>query len=330
MSTGETIFWLCVAVLGIVDSAVWSGLETGSYVVSRLGLQARLAGPKPDRAAQRLARELRHPERALATLLIMNNISNYLGTIALAALLNATALPAWAITLINVAVLTPILFIFAETLPKEVFRTRANTLMYPMSALMALVRWILTGLGLVPLVLLLMRTLQRALGAADIETSPTERIRGLIAEAEGEGLLSPAQTELLDRAAVFRDGTVAQQMTPWQAVRRVQSEQSPAEALRSLRQSSHRRLPVVDRRGHALGVVTAVALRTASDRPQGVTVRELVAGAVRFSADTRLLDALRALRSAGAATGIVESRGRPVGIVSIEDLIRPMTAISAE
>ena len=45
MTTPELIFWLALAVFGTVDSALWSGLETATYVVSRLRLDSRLAYP---------------------------------------------------------------------------------------------------------------------------------------------------------------------------------------------------------------------------------------------------------------------------------------------
>ena len=105
MSTPELIFWLFLAVFGIFDSALWSGLETATYVVGRARLEARVAKPTPDPAAHRLKAELDRPERLLTSLLVMNNISNYIGVLALSKLLDATGLPTWQISVINAAVL---------------------------------------------------------------------------------------------------------------------------------------------------------------------------------------------------------------------------------
>ncbi|MEM8756643.1 MAG: CNNM domain-containing protein [Planctomycetota bacterium] len=323
MSTGEIIFWLALAVFGTVDSALWSGLETGLYVVSRLDLRAKLSDRKRSRAAKRLANEIEHPERALATLLVMNNISNYLGALALAKLLSATDLPGWAVTLINVAVLTPLLFIFAETLPKELFRTRADQLMYPLSRVLRGFRIVLTALGIVPAVLLLIAILRRALGEASLPTNPRDRFAGLIQEAEGEGLLSSAQAELLDRSAAFRGVSVGDEMVPWPRVQRLRADASPAECARALRDAAASRLPVTDRRGGVIGYVRIIDLSDAVDA--GVAVRESVRPVLRLGQATPVAEALRAIRTAGHPLAIVERAGRPVGIVTIRDLVEPFT-----
>ena len=78
-----------------------------------------------------LKNELDKPERVLAALLILNNSSNYIGVLALANLLELTGLPTWQISVINAAVLTPLLFVFAETLPKEYARVTAERNLEP-------------------------------------------------------------------------------------------------------------------------------------------------------------------------------------------------------
>ncbi|MGP1272852.1 MAG: CNNM domain-containing protein [Phycisphaerales bacterium] len=325
MTTAETLFWIALAVFGTIDSALWSGLETGSYVVSRLGLETRLGDPKHGASARRLKRELDHPQRALATLLVMNNLSNYLGALALAALLNTTDLPGWAIALINVAVLTPVLFIFAETLPKEVFRTRADRLMYIFVPVLTFCRTVLTFCGIVPVILLIMRGVGAALGSKPLEANPRDRLAGLIEEAAGVGVLSDEQAKLLDRAAAFRDTTVGDEMTPWARVRRVREGVSIADARRIVADGQYARLPVTDATGRVRGVVRTIDVLDPAGPGLGSLTGPLILPVPEVEPGAGLITAMRVLRAAGSPIAVVSSGGRPVGLITLKDLVEPLT-----
>ncbi len=126
MSGPELAMWWLVAALGLGGSMLCSGIETGLYATSsvRAFVRARSAGARfGDRV---VASALDHPERSLTTLLLFNNAFNYLGTLAVTALLATLGLTEAAMVLLQAAVLTPILLVFAESLPKELFRANAD------------------------------------------------------------------------------------------------------------------------------------------------------------------------------------------------------------
>lgn len=126
MTTPELIIWIILALIGILGSAFCSGLEVGLYSVSRVLIRVRSVDQP---RAQSLHKQLEKPAPLLTTLLVYNNIFNYLATLAFTALLSATDLSETLIIIIQAIVLTPILLIFAESIPKELFRSRANSLM---------------------------------------------------------------------------------------------------------------------------------------------------------------------------------------------------------
>ncbi|MEL6796466.1 MAG: CNNM domain-containing protein [Planctomycetota bacterium] len=324
MTTPELIFWLALAVFGTVDSALWSGLETATYVVSRLRLESRLANSKSAKSARRLKNELDNPRRALATLLVMNNLSNYLGALALATLLAATGLPDWAVTLINVAVLTPVLFVFAETLPKEVFRTRAETFAYRFIPVLKVVRTILTILGIVPLVLLITGLAERLLGGKPIEADESERTRALLQEATGAGILSDEQSTLLDRASAFGTTTAADEMVPWSKVRKIRDTMLIADAAKLAADSGNARLPLVDRRGLPVGVVETIDLLKAVRDPSR-SPRDLAISATTIDPTLTAPDAIAKISQSTCPLAIVATKDRPVGIVTVKDLVEPLT-----
>ena len=67
----------CIAaiLLGFLFSALFSGIETGSYKINRIRLRRRERDRQP--AALALARLLRRPYLFIYTVLIGNNIANY-------------------------------------------------------------------------------------------------------------------------------------------------------------------------------------------------------------------------------------------------------------
>ncbi|MHC4976026.1 MAG: CNNM domain-containing protein, partial [Planctomycetota bacterium] len=149
----ELLFWSLIALVGVLLSALMSGTETGIYCVNRVKLKVR-SQRKGEAMLQRLEREIDSTTRAVASLLIGNNIANYMGSLGIAAILATMALSDAEAIALNALVLTPILFVFGETLPKELFRSNADRLMPRLAPMLLLLRWLLTITLVLPLVLL--------------------------------------------------------------------------------------------------------------------------------------------------------------------------------
>src|SRR5436309_2136726 len=139
--------WWALVLVGTLGMGVASGVEMGSYALSRVRLNVRA-----DWRARVLRRELERPDRLLATLLIASNLFSYLGAMGLTNLLARAGLSDWQIVLVNTLILTPVLFVFAESLPKELFRIEADRLTYAFAGPLAAFRWILTVTGILPAV----------------------------------------------------------------------------------------------------------------------------------------------------------------------------------
>ena len=84
--TLEILLFILLSLFGVLLSALCAGLETGVYTINRVRLAVR-AGTN-HRRASRLKFELDHPERLLITLLVLNNLANYLGSLGIAGVLD--------------------------------------------------------------------------------------------------------------------------------------------------------------------------------------------------------------------------------------------------
>ena len=136
---------ILIAFVGVVLSAVCSGIETGLYVINRVRLAVR-AG-RGDAAAVRMENEIERPERLLSTLLILNNAANYAGNLGVALFLSVWSLSTGSVIVLNTLLVVPLLFVFAETVPKDLFRIHADRWLPRFSGVMSISRMVLTCVG---------------------------------------------------------------------------------------------------------------------------------------------------------------------------------------
>ncbi|HMN95137.1 MAG TPA: CNNM domain-containing protein [Phycisphaerales bacterium] len=317
--TIELLPWFCVALAGLALSALFSGIETGLYSLNRVRLAVRAGRGEP--SAKRLRDELAAPGRLLSTILIGNNIANYLGSLGVAMMLHRSEIGQAGQVIVGVIVLVPLLFVFGETLPKDLFRTFADSWSYRWSGYLRAWRIGLTAIGLVPTAELVGASVARALGSST-EGAPSARARisQLFREGAGAGVLSERQATLVDRALTLRERTVESQMTPWRRVLWLpEASRRPAsELIPRVRPVS--RLPVVDHGGRVVGVVATIESLCEPTR----TVSQLMTPATTLPPRMPILDAIRTLRLARTKIGIVvDSGGRPIGVATMSDLVAP-------
>lgn len=320
MSGWELAVWWTVAALGLGGSMLCSGIETGLYATSsvRAFVRARSRGARfGDRV---VASALEHPQRSLTTLLLFNNAFNYAGTLAVTALLASLGLSEPALILLQAAVLTPVLLIFAESLPKEVFRANADRA--PRRFAPVLYGMMLAGrvAGVVPLIVLASRALARVLGADAAGALSTPRARSAEMIKHGSPGFSEAQAGLVDRALAVETTRVRDEMVPLQSAACLRVGWSPDRVRALVGRHPHSFYPLLDDQGRVVGVVPMIALA----RGGWVSLGDLAVEAVRVGPETTAWDALGLLRQSRAPMGIVERGVQPIGIVTQKDLVEPL------
>lgn len=321
MALGAALGFGAVAVAGVVSAGLFAGLETGMYTMSHVRLSVRASRGDADSA--RLAREYAKPRRLLSTLLVANAIAGWVASFGVSQIFDGLGYGPVEAVLLDLLVLIPIVFLFGEVLPKDLFRVHADRWMPRYATLLTTLRIVLCATGIVPFVagigVLASRVLRRG-GSAEL-LEARARVSALLAEGAGSGGLSEAQLGFADRVFTMRGITVGQEMRVWRDVAWVSIGASPAERARMFLQSGASRLPVVDATGRVSGVVVAVDHFASPDASTASLVRSLVVLAPATSA----LDAIQAMRRERAQLALVAERAdRPLGIVSMKDLVEPL------
>ncbi|MEJ5259503.1 MAG: CNNM domain-containing protein [Anaerohalosphaeraceae bacterium] len=243
--------YLSLAALAVLIglSGIMAGSETGTYRLSRFWLRLGAEQKRPLHLL--LSQAVRDSHGLVLSLLMANNLANYFAT-SLATYLFYTRLkhPALA-ELYSTAVMTPLLFICVDILPKNLFYYRANTFLLALSPVIWFVYTLFTKSGITSVLKWGSGRLNRIFHTSidtpqAVDLTQREQIQQIFHETREEGLLSDIQKAMMERLLRTPSLPIASVMTPWRRVQMLEVH-TGGEALRArLAQSPFSRLPVYE------------------------------------------------------------------------------------
>ncbi len=118
---------LLLLALGMFLSAFFSGSETGFYRVTRVRLL--LDGLDGDLVSRMLLRLTNHPALFVATTLIGNNVANYLTSLGIVLAAHLLFAHSQLAETVAPLALSPLVFVYGELLPKQLFFYSPNRLL---------------------------------------------------------------------------------------------------------------------------------------------------------------------------------------------------------
>ncbi|MCW4910047.1 HlyC/CorC family transporter [Enterobacter hormaechei] len=180
----STTTLIVILVIMVVISAYFSGSETGMMTLNRYRLRHR--AKQGNRAARRVEKLLRKPDRLISLVLIGNNLVNILAS-ALGTIVGMR-LYGNAGVAIATGVLTFVVLVFAEVLPKTIAALYPEKVAYPSSFLLAPL--LILMMPLVWLLNMVTRVLMRMLGIkADVTISSAlskDELRTIVNESRSQ------------------------------------------------------------------------------------------------------------------------------------------------
>jgi len=223
----------------------------------------------------------------------------------------------------NILILTPILFIFGEIVPKDTFRMRSETLVYRWSRPLAVayvvlwpVAWALRWLGRVS------RALPRGGSAADAMLS-RDRLKDLIHEVAEDGVLTQEQRRMVRNVMRVSSIPVRDAMVPLSEVDSVPAGFTREELIAVSGRGGHTRVPVSGADRRRLECVASVLDLVFG--PEAAP-EDLVREAPVIPEFETVERALRTLRSGRHSMGFVAGAdGRTLGIVTVKDLVEEVS-----
>jgi CBS domain containing-hemolysin-like protein len=293
-----------------------SGTEAGILSLHRLRLR-RLARQK-DRAAVQLQKLLEQPARLLVTALVLNGLLNIL---ALALLVHTfVAWFGWVGYFVTLVVALPLFLLFSELLPQAIFRR----VPYKQLAYLALPLEFAARV-LTPLIYVGSTVARRFVGLKrprEIFVA-SEDLKDVTSEIERMGMLSSIERQMIHNVFDLRLVKVRDVMVPASAVVSVRPDTTIKQLIELSRTHRFDRYPVVGSTGKISGVVNVFDLIV--DQTLTETVREYVRRVLTVKPDDQTLTVLSRLRAARSNLAVVvDEQGTTLGIVSVEDLLKPL------
>lgn len=337
-AAGSTVFdmgfWLtALAVLGLlVLSGFFSGSETALTAASRGKLRAQ--ADRGDKGAEKALVITEDNERLIGSVLLGNNLVNILATSLTTALFTG-AFGEGGVAMATV-IMTLLVLIFAEVLPKTYAITNAEKAASLVSPVISLVIKVFS-----PVVMAVRAMVRSILWTFGIETDPQnnilavrEEISGALALGHSVGVVQKEDRDRLLGALDLGERTIEEIMQHRSEIEMIDASMTPEEVLSQALHSEHTRLPVFrDTPENIIGVIHAKDLLRGVDkvlRAPGAKPEDLanfdfltVARKPYFAPETTTLDdqMRQFLKRHTHFALVIDEYGFLQGLITLEDIL---------
>ncbi len=318
-SSGLSYIFLIVLV---ALSAFFSGSETALTSVNKIRLK-NLAENGNEKAARTL-RVAENYERMISTVLIGNNIVN-IASASLATVIFTVLLGADKGAAVSTVVMTIVVLIFGEVLPKNYAKNNADSLAMlvsgPISFLMTIFKPFSAALSA------LSRLMARLTGGEDDKPSVTEEeLKYIVESIEEEGVLEENESDLVQSALEFDEIEVQEIVTPRVDMVTLDVEDSWEEILELAKNSKVSRIPVYE--GSIDNIIGLVHVRDILEDEISNSehdIRSLLTQCLFVHKTMNLSGLLEKLRKEKMPMAIVtDDYGGTMGLVTVEDVVEEL------
>jgi magnesium and cobalt exporter, CNNM family len=310
------LIWLAVACL--VATMFFSAAEMAFIAANRLKL--RHLAEEGHRGAARYLEAFRRPETVLSTAMMGVTVAHIIASSAA----TRSLLPALGhyAPLVVTAVLTPVMLIFGEIIPKTFAREWATGLILKLYRPLT---W--AALLLAPFVMVanaVVSAVMRLVGNGQMDARAfvsREELKALLQMEPGEADVTTQEAEMIDKIFDLGDTSVREVMVPLVDVVMLPETAPPDDAVATIESRGFSRLPVYRERGtHVVGVVTAMDLLRHGAEARSLA--ELMRAPYFVPETKRIDDLLREMQKSRLHMAIVvDEYGGSVGAVTLEDIL---------
>lgn len=305
----------------IIMSAFFSASETTFSTVNKIRLKAYA-----DDGNKKAARALKIAEKydkTLTTILIGNNIVNILSS-SLATII-FTALFGDGGVGISTFIMTVLVLIFGEILPKSIAKENAEKMALAMGGLLNLFIVVLTPFS--AFFMLLKKAVSKLYSKGNSPSVTEDELKYIINEIEEEGVLEEQESDLVRSALDFDEKTVEQILVPRVKVCAVEKNSSIEEIREKFLSESYSRMPVYEENlDNIVGIINEkdfFRLISAKEPPSGIG--DIIQKALHFTEFMTISEAFREMQTQKQHIAVINDQyGGTGGIITMEDIIEEL------
>ncbi len=321
----------------VAMAGLFAGAETGLYRLSRLRL--RLGVEKKRLPFVMLGRCIHDSSGLLLSMLIGTNLSYYLATSIVTRILLSKFAAEHTAEIVTTLVTAPILFVFSESIPKNLFLYRADLLMPYLSPFLYAFHKIMSFCGAIPLLKYISTLFSRLAGSASssktvITSVQRHTVQAILRDTHEEGILSAIQTDIVNRLVKISNVNIRFVMVPIDHVQTVDVNSDDSALLNILRKSAFTRLPVTEAQpANITGFINIYEALSISQK--FADLHNFIRPLKKLDSDTPVIDAINFMQRENQKIILVTRAGlagrqKPVGIVTMKDLVEELLGELAE
>ncbi|MGK7946485.1 MAG: hemolysin family protein [Microcystaceae cyanobacterium] len=310
---------LVVVLVVLLGSAMCSCSETALFSVPLVKVRQLAQSKRPSAVALYGIRQKMN--RPIATIVIINNIFNIVGSIVIGSLAASVLGETW-IGFFS-AILTLLIILFAEIIPKTIGERYATQISLAIAIPIRFLTFIFT-----PLVWLIEKVTSPFTKGKKLPSTNETEIRFLANIGYKEGVIEDDEAEMIQRVFQLNDLTAADLMTPRVIVTHLSGNLSLGDCQEEIIKSQHSRIIIS---GESIDEVLGIALKS-----------ELLTALIEGKQTERLSDLIRPVRFVPEVIQadkllkqfqenrehlmvVLDEYGGVAGIVTLEDVIEVLT-----
>ncbi|WP_062047276.1 hemolysin family protein [Bacillus sp. JCM 19034] len=311
-----------VLIILLILSAFFSSAETAYSSANKLRLKSYADENRPGGVKALFISQ--HFDQALSTILIGNNLVNIAAATISAQV--ATALFGGNTgLLISTIVMTILILIFGEVLPKSLAKENAESLALKISALLLLLMKLFSPLTL--LLVKLKQVMTKLVSKSEVIPSVTEEeLKEMFTIGQEEGVIEPSERELLHNTLDFNDTKVVEVLTPRTDLVAIDIDMSIDEITTILIRERFSRVPVFKNSiDNIIGVLSERDFLSQLVTNKDMDVRKLIRKPLFVVETLGIATLLRMLQKNRVHMAVViDEFGGTSGIVTLEDILEEL------
>ena len=326
ISLGGVNIWLYVLSLFLVMcSAYFSASEMAFTTVNQIRLKG-LADHKV-RGARKAIYITEHYEKTLSTILIGNNLVNIASTTICAYIFGELIADPSLANVVNTVVMTLIILIFGEILPKTTVKVEPLKFALRTSGIMYFLLKVLTPISCIFLAMQRVASKKAKSSNAINEPTVTENeLESIIDTMEEEGVIDKNNAEIMQGVLEIQQRTAYDIMTPRVDVSAINYTESVKNIQDKFIQTMYSRLPVYDETiDKIIGVLNQKDFFKAMLSGEKIYIKKIMTKPLFINENMKVDDVIRMMQSSKKHMAVVlDEHGGTSGIVCMEDAIEEM------
>lgn len=321
--------WLIVIAILVVFSGLFSASETALTSCSQFKIKVQ--ANDGDRTAKLINKFITHTDISIITILIGNNfVATIISTISTVLLVSFLAENGEYASLIATIIITIILYIFGDTIPKILARSVPDK--FIRIAVYPLVFFYIIFLPITYFFYFISLGIRKTCRIKQKAAFTEEEFTAYIDDIEDKGLLDEDESEIIQNAVDFMDTSVRECFTPLDKIEMININGLTNLQLNAkLSNTTYSRIPVYDKdKNNIIGILNVKKYFNAFMDDSHVEVRSILTQPFFVEPSLKLDDIFKRFQNDHIHIALIKNNESIIGMITMEDILEELVGEIAE